>query len=249
MSWVARGSASRKNVLGLALLLALAVAVVSGVLALETNVREDVPPPATTVSAADLRASPALLRAARAVGFHPNVAPGVGSIESKPLSRAPAVSAGGLLPIGTVAPAFALRTPTGQRVTLAELRGKTTLLEFFATWCPHCAAEAPHLQALAESLPASSYAFVSINADGEDAASIYAYHRYFGLPFPALLDPGSRAGSFHGAGSSGPVSSRYGADTYPTFYVLDRTGHIVWRSKGEQPDALLRRMLHAAAGR
>ena len=35
--------------------------------------------------------------------------------------------------------------------------------------------------------------------------------------------------------------------SFPTFYVIDRHGKITWRSDGEQPDALLRSMLQAAA--
>ena len=65
------------------------------------------------------------------------------------------------------------------------------LLEFFATWCPHCNAEAPHLRRLYSSLKKTRYAFVSVNADGEgsDSEPVFAYHRYYGLRFPALLDP------------------------------------------------------------
>jgi thiol-disulfide isomerase/thioredoxin len=121
------------------------------------------------------------------------------------------------------------------------------LLEFFATWCPHCDAEAPHLRALAASLPTNRYAVLSINADGENAVSVFAYHRYFGLPFPALLDPSSRPGSFSDPGSAGPVTTRYRVQSFPTFYVLDPSGRIVWRSDGEQPDALVRHELVVAA--
>jgi thiol-disulfide isomerase/thioredoxin len=132
-------------------------------------------------------------------------------------------------------------------VSLSDFRGKAVLLEFFATWCPHCQAEAPHLKAMAQSLDKTRFAFVSVNGDSEDAASIYAYHRYFGLPFPALLDPGSPAGSFHQPGGVGPVSQAYHMQTFPTFYVIDPHGRIFWATDGEQPDALIRAKLQAAA--
>lgn len=200
-----------------------------------------------TIPEADRGASRALLEAAAAVHFQPGKAPGTGKLEDDPLPSPPPVSAKGQLAPGTVAPLFSLQTPTGERVGLASLKGKAVLLELFATWCPHCAAEAPHLKALAQELPKSRYAFVAVNADGEDRASILAYHIYFGLPFPALVDPNpSDPGSFHHEGSPGPVSKAYKVKLFPTFYVIDPQGRIAWAGTGEQPDSVLRYELEQA---
>jgi len=226
--------------LGVAVVAVIAVALVAALSSTTTPVRT------VTIPEADRRASAALLRAAEAVRFHPNVEAGTGTVEDAPSSSAPS-SAAGLLAPGTSAPAFRLRTPAGQAVGLAGLRGKAVLLEFFATWCPHCAAEAPHLKAISASLAPSRYAFVSVNADGEDAASVLAYHIYFGLPFPAVLDPSSHPGSFRSPGDGGAVTRAYKVSAYPTFYVLDPAGKIVWAGSGEQPDLLLRHELQKAA--
>src|SRR5262249_14314730 len=153
-----------------------------------------------TLPAADRTASPALRSAAEALGYRPTA-------HSDAVERRPAWTAmppsSGLLPVGSTAPDFALPTPTGTRVHLAALRGRPVLLEFFATWCPHCAAEAPHLRRLHVS---SHAAFVSVNADSENAASVFAYHAWFGLPFPAVLDVGKHSVSWPTDGPTGPVS-------------------------------------------
>jgi thiol-disulfide isomerase/thioredoxin len=226
---------------------AVLVAVVVG--ALLATRSTNTPAPAAQRTAADRDAPPALIRAADAVRFHPTTEPGVGEVEGKPAAAAAPPTNPDLLPVGSQAPAFVLATPQGEKVSLAGQRGKAVLLEFFATWCPHCNAEAPHLRRLDASLPKGRYAFVAINADGEDAASVFAYHRYFGLEFPAVLDPSLKPGSFDRPGAPGGVSTRYRVRGYPTFYVLDPNGRITWRSDNEQPDALLRRELEEAAAR
>jgi peroxiredoxin len=239
-----RGFSKRtRSILALVLLAALVTIVVAGVVLAHSAGK----PHAVTIPAADRNASPALLRAAQAVGFRPPHAPGVGEIESQPASAAKLLTSG-LLGLGRRAPDFTLRTPTGTRVGLGTLRGKAVLLEFFATWCPHCNAEAPHLRDLYAHLPHRKVAFVSIDGNSDDAASVFAYHVWYGLPFPAVLDQGSRTVTFPEHGPLGPVTRSYQVSEWPTFYVLDPNGKVTWRSAGEQPDALLEAELVRAAG-
>ena len=205
-------------------------------------------PKAAPETASDKSASAALVAAANAVKFHPTTEPGTGQIEPEPASDAPSPSNPNLLPVGSVAPAFTLETPQGRKVSLSDYRDKTVLLEFFATWCPHCNAEAPHLRQIARSYAANKkVAFLSINADGETAPSVYAFHRYYGLPYPALVDSSSQPGSFNRPGAAGPVTTKYAIEYFPTFYLIGPTGKILWRSDGEQPDAFLRQQLTHAS--
>jgi peroxiredoxin len=244
-----RAALSKRTRTIFAVTLAAVIGIVLVVGALLATDTKRAPLRSVTIPLADQKASTALLRAAEAVGFEPTSEPGAGQIESQPIAPGGTVSASNLLAPGSTAPGFSLRTPVGQRIALAALRGKTVLLEFFATWCPHCAAEAPHLKTLYASLAHARYAFVSVNADGETAPSVLAYHIYFGFLFPAVLDPSSRPGSFHNAGSRGPVSLAYEVPSFPTFYVIDSRGRVAWAGSGEQPDALLLRELRAAGAR
>jgi len=251
----AEESTSQMNRAGWSAFGALAVAVVLRlVIALDKKtsraVTPPVTPPATVISAADRAAPGSLIAAAAKIGFRPTVEDGVGVIENEPVSSAHPPINPDLLAVGSIAPGFRLRTPQGQSFSLAQERGKAVLLEFFATWCPHCDAEAPHLRDLYAALARAGMhvAFLGINADGETAPSVYAYHRYFGLLFPGLLDPSSSPGSWTSQGAAGPVTTAYRVENYPTLYVLDPQGVIVWRGDGEQPDALLRSELVRAAG-
>jgi peroxiredoxin len=243
-----RAGFSKQMRRSLALMLAALVVVALVVGAVLVGSKGHSPIRTVVIPAADRNASPSLLRSAEAIGFEPVGEPGAGEVESRPLSEVPP-SEPGLLAPGTTAPAFSLTTPPGAKVTLASLRGKVVLLEFFATWCPHCASEAPHLKSLFASLPHLRYAFVAVNGDSETAPSVLAYHIYFGFPFPAVLDPGGKAGSFHHHGSRGTVSLAYRVPSYPTFYVLDAKGRVAWAGTGEQPDGVLSAALHRAATR
>jgi peroxiredoxin len=188
----------------------------------------------------------ALAKAATAVGFHSTMDSSVGAIEKMSADSGHPLGNPFLLTVGTPAPSFTLQTPTGQRVSLSDYKGKTVFLEFFATWCPHCQAEAQHIVAIRQAL-STRFVFLSVNADGEDAASLYAFDRYFAITYPTLLDPGQVAGSFNSKGSAGPVTQAYHVHIYPTFYIIDKEGRVAWRSDGEQPDALLMKELQETA--
>ncbi len=203
---------------------------------------------ASARGAAESTTATDLDKAADAVGFQVSTGPNVGVVENLPADTTLLPPGRSLLPVGTAAPDFTLFTPDRKKVRLSDYRGKTVLLEIFATWCPHCQAEAPHLLRLYNALPASNVVFLSVNGDSEDAASIHAFTRYFGLPWPALLDPGSPAGSFRQEGGIGPVSRAYGLSYFPTFYIIDAKGRIAWRGDREQPDMLLLQKLRDVSG-
>lgn len=190
----------------------------------------------------------AIAAAADALDFQQTHSPDVGIVEDLPADTTLLAPSATVLSVGSIAPDFALSTVDGRTVRLSDFRGKTVLLEFFATWCPHCQAEAHHLLTMSAQLPSSRFAILSVNADSEDAASLFAFDRYFGIPWPTLLDPGERAGNYNRAGGPGPVTQAYGVALYPTFYVIDQNGRITWRNDREQPDALLMQKLLEAAG-
>ena len=203
-------------------------------------------PSSTNTGAA---ATDSLAAAADALGFRQTNQPDVGIVENLPPDIQLMAPSRTVLAVGAPAPDFVLSTPTGSTVRLSDYRGKTVLLEFFATWCPHCQAEAPHLVKLFGTLPSDDFAFLSVNADGEDPASLYAFDRFFHIPWPTLLDPGTPTGSYKQAGGAGAVTRTYGIGLYPTFYVIDPRGRVSWRNDREQPDMLLSQKLHEAAGK
>jgi len=200
-------------------------------------------PPQVIVMSAD-----ELIRQADAVGFSPATSVEQGLVEMAPASARLPDPSPDLLPVGARAPDFNLKTVMGESVRLSSFRGKTVLLEFFATWCPHCQAEAPYLIKIYQALPPVGFEVLGVNVDSEDPASVFAFDHYFDIPYRTLLDPGGRPGSYSRPGTAGRISRAYKISILPAFYVIDPSGKVAWRADGERPTVQIVQELTKASG-
>ncbi len=107
------------------------------------------------------------------------------SAPSAPSALSPSVEATAVP--AEYAPDFQLTTLTGETVALADLRGRTVLINFWATWCLPCRAEMPYLQVLAERYP-DQLTVLAINMR-EDGAEIQPFVDELALTFPILIKP------------------------------------------------------------
>jgi cytochrome c biogenesis protein CcmG, thiol:disulfide interchange protein DsbE len=128
-------------------------------------------------------------------------------------------------------PPAALQPP---KETLARLRGKPVLVNFWASWCDPCRKEAPELERLDRSLHGAARLVGIDYTDREDAAR--SYLRRYGWTFPVLSDP------------NGVYGARYGLIGLPTTVVLDSRGRIVGTLRGPQTVASLRGAIDQLAG-
>lgn len=114
---------------------------------------------------------------------------------------------------------FALKDVEGKPVRLGHFRGKVVLLNFEATWCPSCQAQAPKLEQLHRQMQGKDFVLLSVHLR-ERSKSVKAFRRDHGMSFPAVID------------ADGNVSERYGVQFIPTTYLIDRAGMIVGRAVG-----------------
>lgn len=87
--------------------------------------------------------------------------------------------------IGTPMPAFTLDRLAGGTFDSAELRGKATLINFWAPWCPPCVQELPELARLHAALQPQDGQVIGIALAG--AEEVQAFLAQHPLPFPILL--------------------------------------------------------------
>jgi cytochrome c biogenesis protein CcmG/thiol:disulfide interchange protein DsbE len=112
-----------------------------------------------------------------------------------------------------------------EQVALARWRGSVLVVNFWASWCPPCTAEAPLLEH-AQRLLASRHegTLVGITYKDTTTASLAAV-KTLGLTYPNLRD------------IDGSYAEAYGTDQIPETFVLNRQLHVVWISRGEVTSA------------
>ncbi|ANU13783.1 TlpA family protein disulfide reductase [Planococcus halocryophilus] len=118
---------------------------------------------------------------------------------------------------GEKAPDFQLTTLDGEVVTLSDYQGQKVILNFWATWCPPCRAEMPHMQNyFEEQAEEANVVILAVNLTTEDKGlkKIEDFVEEFELGFSIPMD------------DKGAVGSTYQAVSIPTSYMIDTKGRI-----------------------
>ncbi len=116
--------------------------------------------------------------------------------------------------LGEEAPNFQLRDLDGNVVSLAQLRGKIVLINFWATWCGPCRVEMPAMEQLYRTFSRKDFEILAVSTDLQGAAVTRPFQQEIGLTFPILHDSDFRTGL------------AYGARTLPMTFLVDRHGII-----------------------
>jgi thiol-disulfide isomerase/thioredoxin len=145
-------------------------------------------------------------------------------------------------PSVTVPPNFSGNTVDARDVSLAKLRGKVLIVNFWASWCAECRPEMPVLERLHREHAARGLAVIGVNAR-EDTGTVRRYARALDLTFPLVLDP------------RGAINTLYGVVGLPTTFLIGRDGRAVAFGVGPRewgsPSALtlIERLLNEPAPR
>jgi peroxiredoxin len=123
--------------------------------------------------------------------------------------------------VGKKAPGFTLKDLDNREVSLASLKGKVVLINFWATWCPPCKAEMPSLNMLYSEYKDRGFMVLAISMDRKEQ-EVIEYLKKNTFSFKVLLDPKMNATRY------------YGVFSLPTSFLIDRNGVIVKRYLGEE---------------
>jgi thiol-disulfide isomerase/thioredoxin len=121
---------------------------------------------------------------------------------------------------------FELATSDGEIVSLSQFRGKTVILNFWATWCEPCKEEMPLLVQVAEAY-GDEVVVLGINAR-ESAREVTSFAEEYDISFPLLLD------------ENGEVQSLYYVRGFPTTFFLDKDGVLQSQHIGLLNEELVR---------
>jgi cytochrome c biogenesis protein CcmG, thiol:disulfide interchange protein DsbE len=132
------------------------------------------------------------------------------------------------------APNVELRGTKGQRVRIADFRGKIVIVEFWASWCPDCHISFPALDAIHREFKARGVEVIAINVD-EHRKDADAFLKGRQPQLHVMFDPRGRAWD------------AFLASGVPTSYVIDRSGVIRHTYEGfdKDTDAAYRREIAA----
>ena len=120
------------------------------------------------------------------------------------------------------APEFTLTALNGDTVSLADYRGKkTVVVSYWASWCGPCKVELPELREFYKRYHKAdaNFEILAISIDEEKAAA-EKYAAAEKLPFPVLFDPQSK------------TADAYSVEGIPTMFVIDKDGKIVHAHAG-----------------
>ena len=125
----------------------------------------------------------------------------------------------------------------GKAFSSADWKGKVVLVDFWATWCPTCMHDFPHILKVYNDNHGKGLEIVGVSCDtdGDGLKNFLGVNP--GLAWPELFDPGAAAKS-----ALHPLAQQFGVNL-PTLFLIDRKGIVRSVDAQANLDALIQKLL------
>ena len=135
----------------------------------------------------------------------------------------------------TPAPQVTFTDLTGKKISMQSLHGKMVLVNFWATTCPGCVEEMPHIVETYNQYHDKGFEVIAVAMSYDPPSYVLRFKQQRGLPFPVALDvQGNLAHQFEDVKLT------------PTSYLIDKDGNIVEQTIGSLDFVKLRSRLDKA---
>lgn len=139
--------------------------------------------------------------------------------------------------IGNMAPNFSAQTPDGKLLSLNDIKGKVTIIDFWASWCGPCRRENPHVVETFKNYHGKGLEIISVSLDNEGQKDKW---------IKAIEDDNM---TWHHVSNlkswQDPIAKLYGVQSIPATFILDENGKIVAKNlRGAELGAKMAELLN-----
>jgi thiol-disulfide isomerase/thioredoxin len=139
------------------------------------------------------------------------------------------------LATGATFPDFSVKSLTGQPLSVAALKGKVVLVDFWATWCGPCRAELPNVIATYNKFHDKGFEVIGVSLDSDRAKLEAFLKKQDGMVWQQFFD---------GQGWSNELAAKYGVESIPFTVLIGTDGQIIGTSlRGEALGAAVEKAL------
>ncbi len=109
---------------------------------------------------------------------------------------------------------FTVTSLSGETISSKDFKGKITMLNFWATWCPPCRAEMPSIERLYAATKGTKFQIVAVNA-AERRSQVSDFIGKNKYTFPIYID------------ENGSLTGAFAARALPTTYFINKEGKFI----------------------
>ena len=135
---------------------------------------------------------------------------------------------------GSKFPDFDEKDVAGKPISVSNYKGKVVLVDFWATWCGPCRAELPNVLKTYENYHSKGFEIIGVSLD-QSEEKLTGFTKDKNMTWQQFFD---------GKGWANKLAAKYGIQSIPATYLLDREGKIIGKGlRGEDLETAVSKAL------